>query len=256
MSATLLDYQHRTTLTCCLSSAAVNSVSNNIISGPISGIMGLGFQALSNTQSTPFWQTLLNNGQLANSEMSFYIARNAATVSSNSQETDGGVFTLGGTNSSLFQGDIDFNNFPSGSTPSYWLQTVSQLTLNGNSVDIGSSSSNVAAIDTGTTLLGGPTEAVQAFWGQVSGSRSLSNGMFAFRTFFLASHSFFLVLTWARCSLQHRSDCYHLLRRQVLAHQVRRHQLRQYRARILPRRHLRCYSRSHHEREHACLDHR
>ncbi|VDC07594.1 unnamed protein product [Peniophora sp. CBMAI 1063] len=158
----------------------VTTVSNNIISGPVSGIMGLGFQALSNTQSTPFWQSLLNNGQLANSEMSFYIARNAASVTSNDDETNGGVFTLGGTNSTLFQGDIDFNDFPSGSQPSYWLQTVSQLTLNGNTVDIGSASSNLAAIDTGTTLLGGPTQAVEAFWSQVSGSRSLSNGMWAF----------------------------------------------------------------------------
>ncbi|KZV73513.1 acid protease [Peniophora sp. CONT] len=158
----------------------VTSVSNNIITGPVSGIMGLGFQALSNTQSTPFWQSLLNSNQLANPEMSFYIARNAASITSNDQETNGGIFTLGGTNSSLFQGDIDFNNFPQGSQASYWLQTVSQLTLNGNTIDIGDSGSNTAAIDTGTTLLGGPSQAVNAFWSQVSGARNLSNGMFAF----------------------------------------------------------------------------
>jgi cathepsin D len=60
------------------------------------------------------------------------------------------------------------------------------LALNGNSVDIGQST--LAAIDTGTTLLGGPTEAVQNFWTQVPQSVALTGqneGFFAFRTFFL-----------------------------------------------------------------------
>ena len=56
--------------------------------------------------------------------------------------------------------------------------------MNGNSVSIGSDADNIAAIDTGTTLLGGPTAAVEAFWAQVDGARQLSgqnSGFWAFR---------------------------------------------------------------------------
>ena len=63
------------------------------------------------------------------------------------------------------------------------LTSLAGLTVNGNSVSIGSDADNIAAIDTGTTLLGGPTAAVEAFWGQVDGARQLSgqnSGFWAF----------------------------------------------------------------------------
>lgn len=55
--------------------------------------------------------------------------------------------------------------------------------MNGNSVDIGSDADNIAAIDTGTTLLGGPTAAVTAFWEQIDGAQQLNgqnSGFWAF----------------------------------------------------------------------------
>lgn len=94
----------------------------DIIGGGVSGIMGLAFSTIAITQSTPFWQTLANTGQLSSSDMGFWLKRD--TSPSQSDQTPGGVFTLGGTNSSLFVGDIDFNDIPV-STPTYWLQTVS-----------------------------------------------------------------------------------------------------------------------------------
>lgn len=39
-------------------------------------------------------------------------------------EAPGGTFTIGGTNSTLFQGDIDFVNLPSNVQPSFWLLPV------------------------------------------------------------------------------------------------------------------------------------
>ena len=58
--------------------------------------------------------------------------------------------------------------------------------MNGKTVNIGPSSGNSAAIDTGTTLIGAPTDAVNAIWGAVSGSEPLTGnmtGFFAFRTY-------------------------------------------------------------------------
>lgn len=51
-------------------------------------------------------------------EMSFFMKRhlNDSSVTSATQLSPGGVFTLGGTNSSLFEGDIEFLNVVDTST--------------------------------------------------------------------------------------------------------------------------------------------
>ena len=100
---------------------AADGLMDGLLEGSASGIMGLAFSAISSTNSTPFWQAL--GSQLSASEMAFYLTRfngdSNATV-----EEPGGVFTLGGTNSTLFTGDIEFLPMPSG-TPTYWLLTMS-----------------------------------------------------------------------------------------------------------------------------------
>jgi cathepsin D len=78
--------------------------------------MGLAFATLAKTRATPFWEALATSNQLSSPEMAFWLAR-----SQNLQQEDvpGGAFTLGGTNSSLFTGDIEFLNMPTG-TPAFW----------------------------------------------------------------------------------------------------------------------------------------
>jgi cathepsin D len=161
---------------------AVNDISDGLIDGKLAGIMGLAFSSLAASGATPFWQTLVENNQLSNPEMSFFITRFLNTATSDDETDPGGTLTLGGTNATFFTGDIEFNDFPSGITPSFWLQEVSELSLNGQPVTLGSS--NLAAIDTGTTLLGGPSDAVANFWSQVNGAQPLSGasaGLYAFR---------------------------------------------------------------------------
>jgi cathepsin D len=162
---------------------AVDDLSSGLIDGELSGIMGLAFQGIANSQALPFWQALINNNQLTNQEFSFFITRFVNDQNAKTEEP-GGVLTFGGTNSTLYQGNIDFQPFTISSTGgSFWLQTVSGVTVNGNSVDIGSSSANTAAIDTGTTLIGAPTDAVNAIWGAVSGAVPLSGNMTGFYAF-------------------------------------------------------------------------
>ncbi|VDC07600.1 unnamed protein product [Peniophora sp. CBMAI 1063] len=161
----------------------VTTLSDGLIDGSLAGILGLAFQNLAVSQATPFWEALVNAGELSSPEMGFYLTRFLDDATSSTETDPGGTFTLGGTNSSLFKGDIQFNEIPSGFQPSFWLQTVSGLTVNGNSVSIGSDADNIAAIDTGTTLLGGPTAAVEAFWAQVTGARQLSGANSGFWAF-------------------------------------------------------------------------
>ena len=100
---------------------AVDQLPVGLFTGIESGIMGLAFPGLSATHSTPFWQAL--GSQLAVPEMAFYLTRFKDDSRAQTEEP-GGVFTLGGINSMLFTGDIEFLDMPSG-TPWYWILTMS-----------------------------------------------------------------------------------------------------------------------------------
>jgi cathepsin D len=159
---------------------AVDDVSSGLIDGELSGIMGLAFQGIANSGALPFWQALINNNQLTNPEFSFYMTRFVNDPNARTEEP-GGVLTLGGTNSTRFQGEIDFQPFTPPGTGSFWLQTVSAVTVNSNTVNIGTDT--LAAIDTGTTLIAAPTVAVNAIWGAVSGAVPLTGNLSGFYAF-------------------------------------------------------------------------
>ena len=106
-------------------SVAVRTVSSGLVDADVSGVMGLAFQGIARSGATPFWQSLIANNLLTNPEFSFYVTRFNNDKSA-TQEEPGGVFTLGGTNSTLYQGNIDFQTFtPLVTIGSFWLQTIS-----------------------------------------------------------------------------------------------------------------------------------
>ncbi|KIK69445.1 hypothetical protein GYMLUDRAFT_80676 [Collybiopsis luxurians FD-317 M1] len=160
-----------------------SDTSADLLSGSVSGIMGLAFQSIASTDSTPFWQALLDSGDLSQPEMGFWLRRetdaDSSTSSNGDTEVPGGVFTLGGTNSSLFSGDIEF--LDTQGIPSFWLLTVTSLAVQSNQVSLGTSS-QLAAIDTGTTLIGGRSEAVQEFYSFVPNSEPIVGhpGLYSF----------------------------------------------------------------------------
>ncbi|KAI0351375.1 acid protease [Trametes cingulata] len=151
----------------------VNQVSSGLLNAPVSGLMGLGFASIAASGATPFWQTLVeNDGTLDSPLMAFQLTR--FVDASNVQNLEpGGTFTLGAVNNTLFTGDIDYQDIPSGQE-GYWIQQLSGLTVNGNSVTVGSGSAAYAAIDTGTTLVGGPQDVISALYAQIPGSQALS----------------------------------------------------------------------------------
>lgn len=107
----------------------VDRVSSSLVDDTLSGIMGLAFDTIASTQSTPFWQALSDGGQLTNKEMGFWLNRQRNNPSASDVEF-GGIFTLGGTNSSLYSGDIDFVNMP-GTQRTFWL-----LSMTGESYEL------------------------------------------------------------------------------------------------------------------------
>ncbi|CAO1638045.1 unnamed protein product [Parajaminaea phylloscopi] len=166
--------------------AVGTQISSNLQDAQTAGICGLGFQDLSMAKSQPLWAAAGEN------EFAFYLQRATATTTtistggggggggtggpggygkrdSASDTTYGGVFTLGGTNSSLYQGEINWSNVIS---KTYWLITLGGVTVNQTAVDIGST--NKAAIDTGTTLIGGPDSIVADLYSRIEGASAIA----------------------------------------------------------------------------------
>lgn len=159
---------------------AVDQLTSGLLDGSVSGILGLAFSTIASTRAVPFWQTLANNGQLTTPEMSFWMTRFRDDPNA-SVEEPGGIFTLGGTNSSLFTGDIEFIDMPV-NTPTFWLLSLNAVTVQGRTVAISTGSASLSAIDTGTTLIGGPTKDVDAIYAAIPGSQKVASmaGFYSF----------------------------------------------------------------------------
>jgi cathepsin D len=104
---------------------AVDELSSGLVDGELNGIMGLAFEGIANTQAVPFWQAIINDNLLTNPEFSFFITRFVNNQNAKPEEP-GGVLTMGGTNSTLYQGNIDYQSFtPGAGGGTFWLQTIS-----------------------------------------------------------------------------------------------------------------------------------
>ena len=63
--------------------------------------------------------------------------------------------------------------------------------MQSQSISVPTGSSALAAIDTGTTLIGGPTQAVRDIWATIPGSEALGGnmeGFFSFRKYLQCSN--------------------------------------------------------------------
>jgi hypothetical protein len=71
--------------------------------------------------------------------------------------------------------------YPACNTPHY--VTKIDVTVQGNPIQISTGTPALAAIDTGTTLIGGPSRDVRNIWAGVPGSRALTGDLAGFYTF-------------------------------------------------------------------------
>ncbi|KAF8869555.1 aspartic peptidase domain-containing protein [Infundibulicybe gibba] len=149
---------------------------------PVSGIMGLAFNDIAGTHRT-FLQAMALSGQLPALEMSFWLSRFRDDPYASNNEP-GGIFTLGGTNSTLFQGNIDFVDMVTSSQRpnTYWMLSMTSITVQEKLIPIASGQSALSSIDTGTSFIAGPGEDVSAIWSAVPGSQPVPNkpGFWAF----------------------------------------------------------------------------
>ena len=98
----------------------------------------------------------------------------------------------GTTNSSLYTGQIDYQSLQSvdSGSPSYWSLPITSLSVNSASVSLPSSSSSLAAIDTGTSLIGGPDTVVAALYALIPNSAPGTGNYEGYYTYRTSSHPF------------------------------------------------------------------
>ncbi|BGP13053.1 hypothetical protein JCM10213_000942 [Rhodosporidiobolus nylandii] len=151
--------------------ALVEEVSEGLLSGEISGLMGLGWQPLAASRVTPFWQNLYAASALPFPGFGVSLSRFIDVPDASAIEP-GGSLTFGYLNASLYAGEINYVPIPAGAE-SYWVVRMDQVAVNGTNVTAwGRNDAEMVAIDTGTTLIGGSAASVRAVYAQVEGARA------------------------------------------------------------------------------------
>ncbi|KAG8907667.1 hypothetical protein FRB99_002745 [Tulasnella sp. 403] len=145
----------------------VNAVTANLLQSPVSGLMGLAFSTLSTSRSMPFWETLASTNAWDQPLMAFHLTRFKGVNGASKLEA-GGSFDMGFTNTSLYTGNISYVDIPDGAE-SFWLIPLTQITVQNQPLTV--SGTVLAAIDTGTTLVGGPSDAISAIFAQIPGAQ-------------------------------------------------------------------------------------
>lgn len=144
--------------------AACNQISSGLLSSPVSGLMGLAWKSIAASGAQPFWQALAAGGSWDSPLMSLVLTRFIG-LSGATDDEPGGVFTMGYLNSSLYTGDIEYTNLAGSGT--YWLIPMTSITVDGAETFSGSVN---AAIDSGTTLIGGPSADIDAIFQAIPGA--------------------------------------------------------------------------------------
>jgi len=85
--------------------ASCSQVTQGLLAGPVSGIMGLGFEKISSSHTTPWWENLARLGQLGlNQEIGFAFTRFLHYSGAENQVMPGGVASFGSANETLYTG--------------------------------------------------------------------------------------------------------------------------------------------------------
>lgn len=123
------------------------------------GLLGMGFQSVSVYNAAPLFQSLIAQGGVDQQVFSFYLAK------------QGSELYIGGTNPSHYSGNFTYVPV---TTEGYWQVGFDGVWVNGTQVKQSAS----AIVDTGTTLILGETDGINALFAKIPGSRQVENGLY------------------------------------------------------------------------------
>jgi cathepsin D len=140
------------------------------------GLMGMGFKEISPFKAAPFFETLVDQGQLEEPVFGFYLA-----------ELDSALM-IGGRDSSRYSGDLTYVSvdkkvrilrdvpclrFNTDMIQGFWQTTFDAISVNGNDIPV---SIKDAIIDTGSTLISGDQESISNIYSKIPGSAQAPDG--------------------------------------------------------------------------------
>ncbi|CAE6497762.1 unnamed protein product [Rhizoctonia solani] len=134
----------------------VTSESSSFASDPEDGILGLAFNSISAIGQPTIIDNLYSQGKISAPTFAFRLA------------TTGSELYLGGVNTAKYTGSISYVPLTS---KTYWLTTGS------SSVGSTVAYSGAMIIDSGTTVIVGPTSSVSSWWSKVSGAAACSTSV-------------------------------------------------------------------------------
>lgn len=129
--------------------------------GKFDGILGMAFPQLSVNKCTMPMTNLVNQGLIQKNQFAFYLG-------SQVDGSDVGELTIGGTDPAHYTGELVYVPLKS---ETYWEITMDSLQVNGVSYGVG----NNAIVDSGTSIMTGPTEDVAAL-AKALGATPFMNG--------------------------------------------------------------------------------
>jgi hypothetical protein len=141
------------------------------------GLLGMGFKEISPFNTSSFFETLVDEGQLAEPVFGFY------PNASNSE------LIIGGRNSSQYSGNLTYVNvekqvrilrgilcfyFNTDTIQGYWQTAFDAISVNGSDISV---STRAAIIDTGTRYLLGDQESISNIYATIPGSAPIQDGL-------------------------------------------------------------------------------
>ncbi|GAA5971359.1 hypothetical protein JCM11641_008322 [Rhodosporidiobolus odoratus] len=141
---------------------AATTLSDSWQYDPPDGLMGMGYQSLSQLRSPPVFQTLVSRGKLSSAMFSFKLSSTSVGKSE---------LYLGGMNPSYYVAGT--TQWAPVISQAYWT-VAGQTQVNGATV--GSTGTFNAIIDTGTTIIVAPTSFASKFWAAVPNSAPYGSG--------------------------------------------------------------------------------
>jgi hypothetical protein len=133
--------------------------------GPWDGILGMAWETISVDDLPTVFQNMVKQGLVKDQVFSFYLSSEAAPPLPPLHK---GELLIGGIDASHYTGELMYEPLTS---ETYWQINMKSLTLDGKSI----STTMAAVLDTGTSILAGPTKDVEAI-AKMVGAHKFLNG--------------------------------------------------------------------------------
>jgi len=134
----------------------------SFLAAQFDGILGMAFPGISVLGVTPVFNNMVDQGVVDSPVFSFWLNRNP-------DEDLGGVMVLGGSDPSLYEGEMTYVDV---TASTYWQINMDGLAL-GDNAGLGCNGGCVGIVDTGSSLLVGPPEETKAINKAIGGTEIL-----------------------------------------------------------------------------------